>query len=132
MNEGGKQMLPHRCLPKNHLIQIQFPSLRQATRIFQPPDRYGFSHTSLLATLSSIAIPNSYPRAVKHECWQQAMKEELDALQDNHTWEVVSCPQLSRLDVNGYSLSNSSLAAHWIDIKHILLLLAINRSRHQL
>lgn len=50
-----------------------------STRITRPPDRYGFSHTSLLATLSSIVIPNSYSQAVKHEYWQKAMIEELDS-----------------------------------------------------
>lgn len=33
---------------------------RRSTRNRRPPDRYGFSHTSLLATLSSVTIPTSY------------------------------------------------------------------------
>ena len=97
--------------------------------ISQPPDRYGFSHTSLLDTLSSIAISNSYSQAVKHKCRRQAIKKELDALEDNHTWEVAYVHrQLSQLDVNGYSLSNSSPTAHWIEIMHVSLLLANDRS----
>lgn len=46
----------------------------------KPPEQYGFSHTSLLAALSSIVIPNSYSQVVKHECWQHVTKKELDAL----------------------------------------------------
>lgn len=58
------------------------PLLHCSTR---PPDRYGFSHTFLLAKLSSIVTPNSYFQAMKHKYWQQAMKEELNALQENQT-----------------------------------------------
>ena len=45
------------------------PPVRRSARISQPPDRNDFSHTTLLATLSSIAIPYSYSQAMKHECW---------------------------------------------------------------
>jgi hypothetical protein len=56
------------------------------------PDQYGFFHTFFNATLSSISIPTCFSVAVKHECWRKAMDEELRALQDNHTWDVVPCP----------------------------------------
>ena len=49
------------------------PPLRHSNRISCPPDRYGFSHTFLLATLSSVSIPKSYSQAMNHECWQRAM-----------------------------------------------------------
>lgn len=54
--------------------------LRRSICLTHPPDRYLFTHTSLLATLSTIAIPNSYSHATKHYCWKKATKEELDAL----------------------------------------------------
>lgn len=47
---------------------------------------------ALFATRSSIVIPTSYSQAVKEKCWQQAMQEELCALEANETWEVVDCP----------------------------------------
>jgi hypothetical protein len=31
-------------------------------------------------TLSSISIPTCYKQAIGHECWQQAMEAELQAL----------------------------------------------------
>lgn len=68
------------------------PALCRSTRHIKPPDRYGFTHASLLTTLSSVSIPNSYSQAVQHDCWIQAMQEELTALQTNHTWDVVTCP----------------------------------------
>jgi len=42
--------------------------------------------------LSSIFIPTCYKQAIKHECWQQAMEAELQALKANHIWDIVSCP----------------------------------------
>jgi len=62
-------------------------ALRRSTRVSYPLDRFGFS-----ATLSNIIIPSCYSQAVQHECWQTVMQEELCALQDNHTWDLVSCP----------------------------------------
>ena len=68
------------------------PTLRRSSRISVPPDRYGFSHTSLMATLSSSSIPRSYSQAVQDKCWTQAMHDELEALEKNHTWDIVPSP----------------------------------------
>ncbi|CAJ2645987.1 unnamed protein product [Trifolium pratense] len=56
------------------------------------PDRYDASHTSLTASLSSISIPPCYSQAVKDVRWIKAMNEELQAFQENFTWDIVSCP----------------------------------------
>ncbi|RWR79750.1 zf-CCHC domain-containing protein/gag_pre-integrs domain-containing protein [Cinnamomum micranthum f. kanehirae] len=53
----------------------------RSSRISRPSDRYGFSHSSYLATLSFVSIPTSYSQVAKQECWRKAMKEELNALQ---------------------------------------------------
>ena len=34
--------------------------LRRSSRTSRPPERYGFTHTSLMTTLSSVSIPGSY------------------------------------------------------------------------
>ena len=70
------------------------PVPRRSTKVSRSPDRYGFSHTSLHVTLSSIPVLSSYSEAAKHDCWRAAMIEELWALQDNHTWDFVPCPAL--------------------------------------
>ena len=43
-------------------------------------------------TLPSISIPTCYNQAIEHECWQQAMEAELQPLEANHTWHIVSYP----------------------------------------
>ena len=65
---------------------------RLSFRITHPLDRYGFSHTSLHTTLTTVPIPSCYSEAAKHDCWRKAMEEELQALVDNHTWDIVHCP----------------------------------------
>lgn len=67
-------------------------SLRRSSRATLPPERYGFSHKSLHSTLADVPIPTCYSEAVNHDCWRNAMKEELRALEDNHTWDIVPRP----------------------------------------
>ena len=37
-------------------------------------------------------MPKSYSHASTQECWRQSMQDELQALQDNHTWDIIPCP----------------------------------------
>ena len=46
---------------------------RRSTSVSQPPDRYGFSHSALQATIDTIYVPKSYSKVFTQECWQQAM-----------------------------------------------------------
>ena len=64
-----------------------------------PPNRYGFPFSSsgnsistLTAGLSNFDIPTCYSYAAKHDCWPQAMQEEISALEANHTWDIEPCP----------------------------------------
>lgn len=73
--------------------------LHRSSRVSSPPDRYGFSSqmtgtntSALSSTLSFIAIPTGYSQAVKEQCWQRAIREEIYALEANKTWDVVDCP----------------------------------------
>ncbi|KAL4587787.1 hypothetical protein LXL04_000661 [Taraxacum kok-saghyz] len=36
--------------------------------------------------------PHTFSQALKHTCWQNAMKAEYDALMKNNTWSLVPCP----------------------------------------
>ena len=68
-------------------------TLRRSTHPPRPLNWYGFfSPVSLGATFSTISIPSCYKQAMEHECWQIAMQAELQALEENHTWDIVPCP----------------------------------------
>ena len=68
-------------------------TLRRSTRPSRTPNWYGFfSLVSLVATLSTISIPSCYKQAMEHECWQIVNQAELQALEENHTWDIVPCP----------------------------------------
>lgn len=78
---------------------ISLAPLCRFTRTSRPSYRYGWSlekgvpHTSLFASLKNISIPCSYKQAQMHDCWNKAMKEELDVVVENHTWwDIVTCP----------------------------------------
>jgi len=67
-------------------------TLRRSTRPSRPPNWYGFfSPISLVTTLSIISIPSCYKQTMKYKCWQNAIQAELQALKENHTWDIVSC-----------------------------------------
>ncbi|KAJ6978380.1 hypothetical protein NC653_026695 [Populus alba x Populus x berolinensis] len=68
-------------LPDTEPTSDHTPQLRRSTRVSRAPNRYGYSAT----TIDSTFVPKTYAQASTQDCWQQAMKEELQALQDNHT-----------------------------------------------
>ena len=50
------------------------------------------SHRALLAS-SSTPIPKNYKHAMSIPVWQEAMQQEMAALQTNDTWSLVPRPQ---------------------------------------
>lgn len=56
-----------------------------------------FYQTSLFASWpssSTMSIPETYMQVMKHECWQQTMTEELNALDKNFTWDIYHVPSM--------------------------------------
>ncbi|RVW65270.1 Retrovirus-related Pol polyprotein from transposon TNT 1-94 [Vitis vinifera] len=54
--------------------------------------QFWHSILALTAGLSNFDIPTCYSHAAKHDCWRQAMQEEIAALKANHTWDIEPCP----------------------------------------
>lgn len=50
------------------------------------------TNQSLLKSITYITEPTSYSQATLHPGWQEAMAKELEALETNKTWEVISLP----------------------------------------
>ena len=51
------------------------------------------SHScSFIASLDSISLPHKVSEALAHPGWHSAMIEEMDALIDNGTWDLVRLP----------------------------------------
>ena len=90
---GSTSFVPHSDLDLASDPAPASTTLRRSTHPSRPPDWYGFfSPVSLITTLSTISIPSCYKQAMEHECWQIAMQAELQALEENHTWDIVPCP----------------------------------------
>jgi hypothetical protein len=82
-------------------------ALRKGIRAGKPPERYSDEHdianyvsyTSLspsyrafIASLQSVMIPRDWKAAKQDPKWHEAMREELNALEKNKTWELVPLP----------------------------------------
>lgn len=53
---------------------------------------FSSQHQKFLATVSSTIKPRLFKEAMKDPLWQQAMRLEIQALEDNHTWVVTPLP----------------------------------------
>ncbi|WP_274923149.1 reverse transcriptase domain-containing protein, partial [Streptomyces clavifer] len=81
---------PPTASPGNDTSSASTISLRRSSRPSVAPNRYGFP--ALLTSLDSPSIPTSYSQASKIAYWQDAMTEDLVALEANQTWELVPAP----------------------------------------
>ena len=75
------------------------PPLRQSIRIYKSiklPNfaysYYSLSFTSFLASIHCFSEPSSYKKTILDPLWQQAIDEELSALQKTNTWDLVPLP----------------------------------------
>ncbi|OIT34578.1 hypothetical protein A4A49_58873, partial [Nicotiana attenuata] len=50
------------------------------------------SYATALSSYSTVVEPQSYAEAVKDPKWIEAMKAEISALEENHTWSIVELP----------------------------------------
>ncbi|KAM2881066.1 hypothetical protein COP2_014191 [Malus domestica] len=59
---------------------------------FLSNSRFSPAHCSFLANITGPSEPTTYAEAILDPHWQQAMRTELDALHQNHTWDLVPLP----------------------------------------
>ena len=50
------------------------------------------THHAFLASSAKVIEPNHYYQAVSDPVWIEAMQKELEALEQSHTWDLVSLP----------------------------------------
>ena len=84
-------------------------ALRKGTRalVAKPVERYGFQHNIgnyvnydglsasykvFIASLQAVVIPSDWKNAKKDPKWCAAMREELEALRKQRTWELAELP----------------------------------------
>jgi hypothetical protein len=67
------------------------PALHRSTRVKSLPSHLQDFHC--FHALAALHEPHSYREASTNPLWQDAMKEELDELHKNHTWDLVDLPR---------------------------------------
>ncbi|CAL1392356.1 unnamed protein product [Linum trigynum] len=55
-------------------------------------DRFSVSHKAFLSAITLTKEPKSYREAAIDPRWQKAMKQEIEALEANQTWELTTLP----------------------------------------
>jgi hypothetical protein len=78
---------------RNMYLKLLASVVRRSTRLSRPPERYSPSLYYLLLTDSG--EPESYEEAMQVDTkrkWEQGMKEEMDSLVNNQTWDLVQFP----------------------------------------
>lgn len=55
-------------------------------------ENFNSTHTAQISQLCNITEPSSYKEASTDPIWVEAMNTELKALENNHTWDLVSLP----------------------------------------
>ena len=86
--------------PKLIFYDLDLPiALRKGRRNIYPIfyylsyDRLSENHKSYLAKLSDTFVPKDITEALGNLNWRKAVKEEIDALEKNGTWDIVDTPR---------------------------------------
>ncbi|OIT22799.1 hypothetical protein A4A49_64270, partial [Nicotiana attenuata] len=78
----------HPSLPSTSASTLSLYPIHQ----FISYSRISRTSQSYLASFSSDNKPTSFSQAVKDDRWIKAMKLDIEALEQNNTWEVVNLP----------------------------------------
>lgn len=66
-------------------------------------DKFSDAHRAFLAAVTAHSEPQSFAEAVKHKVWNDAMTNEMDAMDLNQTWHITDLPP-----------GNKAIECHWI------------------
>jgi hypothetical protein len=71
--------------------------LRRSTRTKKPVERFGYNeymahHYAYMTRVVEVREPESYAEAAENTKWHAAMEEEMHALAENGTWDLVDAP----------------------------------------
>ncbi|KAJ0951185.1 putative RNA-directed DNA polymerase [Helianthus annuus] len=81
-------------------------------------DNFSHAHKRFLAAITSTDEPKSFKQAMQNPKWIEAMKKEIQALEENNTWTIESCQrERGPLTPNGCTRSNTSQTGTSKDIK---------------
>lgn len=67
---------------------------------------FSAKHQAFLASITTEEVPRTYKEAVLDERFNGAMKTEITALEDNHTWDVTTLPPGKKVIGCGWRYSN--------------------------
>jgi len=98
-------MDPSSSTPSHHLDSDWPIAIRKGTRSTRNPHPiYNFlsyhrlspSYFSFVFSLSSLTVPSNVHKALGHPGWRQTMIDEMQALENNGTWELVPLPPVKK------------------------------------
>ncbi|OMO87828.1 Integrase, catalytic core [Corchorus capsularis] len=78
-------------------------------------DRFAHSHKAFLAAIIFDDEPKHFSQAVKHKHWREAMEKEIQALEENGTWDLVPLPQDKR------AIDSKRWEVHQLDVNNDFL-----------
>ena len=55
-------------------------------------NKFSSTHQHFLAAITKIVEPRHFHEAVQNPLWRKAMEEEIQALEENHTWTIKELP----------------------------------------
>ncbi|XP_075086039.1 uncharacterized protein LOC142168786 [Nicotiana tabacum] len=79
-------------LPSN-ITHVQSINNPYALSKFISYENISPTYQSFIAASSSISEATNYHEAIKDPRWLDAMKAEIEALENNHTWDIVALPE---------------------------------------
>jgi hypothetical protein len=95
------------CNQSNSLAKQSSSGISYPISEYHSLENLSQTHHAYTTSVTHTLEPTSYNEACKHECWQQAMKNELDVLAKTGTWVLV----------DGYTKSNIRLMGPLRDTK---------------